>query len=59
MSEKAMYKYELAQLAGVSLKTLSKWLKESETELLKLGYKRTDHILTPKAVKFIKDKYVI
>ena len=35
------------------------YIKESETELLKLGYKRTDHILTPKVVKLLKDKYVI
>lgn len=58
-NNKAMYKCELARLAGVSLRTLSKWLKDNEQELYKLGYKKNDHILTPKIVKFLKDKYVI
>lgn len=56
---KAMYKYELARAAGVGMKTFRRWLNESFEELNKFGYKHSDSILCPGAVKFMCEKYVI
>ena len=56
---KAMYKYELANAAGVSMKTFRKWLKANYKELERYGYKHDDNMLSPGAVKFLCEKYVI
>lgn len=56
---KAMYKYELARSAGVGMKTFRRWLNENFEELTKFGYKPSDNMLCPGAVKFMCEKYVI
>ena len=56
---KSMYKYELANAAGVSMKTFRKWMANDTKELMKFGYKRTDGMLCPGAVKYLCEKYVI
>ncbi len=50
-----MYKYELAQMAGVSNDTFRRWLKV----LHSLGCKKNDQLLNPAAVRYICEKYVI
>ena len=54
-----MYKYELAQMAGVSNDTFRRWLKNDEDVLLSLGCKKNDQLLNPAAVRYICEKYVI
>lgn len=55
----SFYKYQLANAANVSLKTLNRWLKNDTEELQKRGLKKTDKLLNPSIVKFICEKYVI
>lgn len=61
MSERWMYKYELAEEAGVSPKRISELCVMYETELKALypQYKRTTKILPPILVQFLKEKYII
>lgn len=56
---KSMYKSDLADLAGVSMSTFRRWLKSSKKELGKYGCKKRGKILTPGAVKYLCEKYVI
>lgn len=56
---KAMYKFELADAAGVSMSTFRKWLKRSEKNLLEFECMDSDNILPPGAVKFLCEKYGI
>ena len=56
---KAMYKSELAAYAGVSTKTLRRWLKPYQQQLTELGMQPKDQLLGPKAVKFICDQLSI
>ena len=56
---KAMYKSELATYAGVSTKTLRRWLKPYQQQLTELGMQPKDQLLSPKAVKFICDQLSI
>ena len=37
---KSMYKYELADAAGVSMFTFRRWLEACEEDLIRLGYKK-------------------
>jgi len=55
----SFYKYQLANAANVSLKTLNRWLKNDTEEIQKLGFKDGDKLLNPAIVKFICEKYVI
>ena len=50
---KAMYKSELAAYAGVTTRTLRRWLKPYQQQLAELGMKPKDQIVKPSAVKFI------
>ena len=50
---KAMYKSELAAYAGVSTRTLRRWLIPYQQQLNEMGVKPKDQLLSPKAVKFI------
>lgn len=59
MKYKALYKYELADYAGVSPKTFRKWLSDCENDLKEFGYDKNDNILSPGAVRFLCEKYVI
>lgn len=56
---KAMYKSELAAYAGVSTRTLRRWLKPYQQQLNEIGMKPKDQLLSPKAVKFICDQLSI
>lgn len=50
---KAMYKSELAAYAGVSTKTLRRWLKPYQQQLTELGMQTKDQLVNPSALKFI------
>ena len=50
---KAMSKYELADLAGVSRRTFGRWLKCHEAELSVYGVRRKTQLLPPGAVKHL------
>ena len=52
---KAMYKNELAAYAGVSTKTLRRWLEPYQQQLTELGMRPKDQIVNPSALKFICD----
>ena len=44
---KAMYKSELAAYAGVSTKTLRRWLKPYQQQLTELGMQPKDQLVNP------------
>ena len=56
---KAMYKSELARLAGVSDSTFYRYLKSRRNKLLQMGISPMAHKLPPKAVKYICEDYCI
>ena len=58
-SMKSMLKSERARMAGVSRKTLARWLAVHEEELNKRGYRRAMHLLPPNLVEYIMQEYGI
>lgn len=54
-----MFKSELAAAAGVSLNTFSKWCIEQEVILVSMGYRRSQHLLTPAQVLHLCTFYCI
>jgi hypothetical protein len=56
---KAMYKSELARLAGVSSRTFARYLAAHREELAKLGVTPYTRKLRGKAVQFIVEDYCI
>lgn len=56
---KSMLKSELAREAGVSVKTLSRWCKPYEKELLEMGWDPKKKLLPPKIVTFLMEKLCI
>ena len=56
---KAMYKSELARLAGVSSRTFARYLAAHREELAKLGVSPHARKLPPKAVWFVCEDYCI
>ena len=56
---KSMTKSELAQAAGVSMKTLQRWLSRHSDELAILGVRPRDKLLPPVAVRYIAEQYGI
>ena len=56
---KAMYKSELARLAGVSSNTFRRYLNSRREILAEMGVKPRAQTLTPKAVKYVADDYNI
>ena len=50
---KAMYKSELAAYAGVTTRTLRRWLKPYQQQLTELGMQPKDQLVNPSALKFI------
>lgn len=56
---RAMYKYELAQAAGVSRDTMRNWMRSCHDDLTELGVTPRSKMLTPAAVKYLCRKFVI
>lgn len=56
-----MYKYEFAQLAGVSVDCITDLCKQYEPQIKQLypNYKRTTKFLPPIIVHFLKEKYIV
>ena len=50
---RAMYKSELAAYAGVTTRTLRRWLKPYQQQLTELGMQPKDQLVNPSALKFI------
>ena len=56
---KAMYKSELARLAGVSANTFRRYLNSHRDVLAAMGVSPRSQMLPPKAVRYIVDDYCI
>ena len=56
---KAMLKQELAEKAGVSPRTLSRWCQPYRKELMLMGWKPKMKLLPPHIVKFLSDIFCI
>jgi hypothetical protein len=56
---KTMLKRELADAAGVSMRTLHRWCQPYRQELIKMGVKPNDKLLSPKVARFLADKLCI
>ena len=56
---KAMYKSELARLAGVSPRTFSRYLATRREILSRMGVSIHAQKLPPKAVKYVSEDYCI
>ena len=56
---RAMYKSELAEAAGVSQRTFSRYVKLQQSELKKLGVTPQTRLLPPQAVKLLCDNLCI
>ena len=56
---KSMYKFELALAAGISTKTLQRWLRKHRKELEELGISVTAKQIPPIGVEFICSKFQI
>ena len=54
-----MTKAQLAMAAGVSVKTLQRWLSRHSEELAMLGVRPRDKLLPPVAVKYVAEQFVI
>jgi len=59
MKYHSMYKFELADAAGVSRQTFYNWTKTDQEELSKMGVPRNAKLLPPCAVQYLCDKYFI
>ena len=55
----AMYKHELAKLAGVSSRTFRRYLATRRPILTAMGISPHARLLPPQAVKFISEDYCI
>lgn len=53
---KAMMKQELADAAGVNLRTLHRWCQPFRRELEQMGVRSKTKLLPPAAVKFLAEK---
>ena len=56
---KGLNKSEFAEDAGVSPATVRKWFKDCQKQLLELVVTAKSKRLTPGAVKFLCEKYVV
>ena len=55
----SMTRQELAQLAGVSERTLRRWIQRSHQQLIASGYQPSQRKLTPRVVRLLMDFYGI
>ena len=56
---RAMTRQELAQLAGVSERTLRRWIQRSHQQLIASGYQPSQRKLSPRVVRLLMDFYGI
>ena len=56
---KSMSKAQLADAAGVSVKTLQRWLSRHSDELAMLGVRPRAKVLPPVAVRYVAEQYGI
>ena len=56
---KSMSKAQLAEAAGVNMRTFQRWLSRHKDELSVLGVSSRDKLLPPVAVKYIAEQYGI
>ena len=56
---KVMTKQQLADAAGVSMRTLHRWCQPYREELTRMGVKPNDKLLSPKVARFLADKLCI
>ena len=56
---KCYYKSEIAQMAGVSIRTLQRWMAAHRDELLKRGFSVRGKFVTPLAMQYIAQQYCI
>ena len=56
---KAMSKQQLADRAGVSVRTLNNWCRPCRRELQKMGVTPRMKVLPPHVVKYLTDKFCI
>ena len=56
---KSMSKAQLAEAAGVNMRTIQMWLSRHKDELVVLGVRPRDKLLPPVAVKYIAEQYGI
>ena len=56
---KAMSKPQLADSAGVRIRTLQRWCEPYREELLSMGWQPKMILLPPHIVKFLSDKFCI
>ena len=55
----SMTRQELAQLAGVSERTLRRWIQRSHQQLIASGYQPSQRKLPPRIVRLLMDFYGI
>jgi len=59
MNHPTITKSELAEKCGVSLKTVRRWCNcDFYDELKKIGYRKNQHIFTPKQTKFLIENII-
>ena len=56
---KAMTKQQLADLAGVSVKTLSQWCRPYSDELWMMGMRPRMKVLPPNIIIFLAEKFCL
>ena len=56
---KSKGKSELAEMAGVSERTLRRWLKQHKEKLKKMGVPENCKVIPPHAVRYICEAYGI
>ena len=54
-----MPKAQLAEAAGINMRTFQRWLSRHKDELSVLGVSPRDKLLPPVAVKYIAEQYGI
>ena len=59
MHYKAMYKRELAQAAGVSVRTLYNWMQADKEALRKMHVSPKRHLLPARVVRYLDERYAI
>ena len=56
---KAMTKQQLADRAGVSVRTLMNWCEPFRSELERMGMKPSSRVLPPHVIKYLSELFCI